>query len=105
MSYEFDVVEIEPVTLTLTVEVMELTDVSTRMIGMFDVVYSWSREVGAKQTGQNYALYLADPQGVLVQVGFPILALRPESNSVERVDTATCQAAHTMHVGAYMEAS
>lgn len=102
MTYHFDVVDVQPVTLALTEAEVLLAEVPTRIVGMFDVVYSWSREVGAKQTGQNYALYYLNTDSLLLQVGFPIAGRYPQSDAVRCVDFTGCKAAHTTHLGEYL---
>ncbi len=74
MNYEFDVVEVERLTLAVAEAVVSLSEVPKRILGLFDVVYEWLTQSGVHQTGHNYALYRPVFSGLQMQVGFPVSA-------------------------------
>src|SRR5262245_27531420 len=57
MSYEFDIVEVAPVTLAVCESFTTQEDIPKRITKMFDIVYTWLRESSVKQVGNNYAIY------------------------------------------------
>ena len=101
MDYEFDIVEVAPVTLAVTEAVVKQSDIPKRIIGLFDIVYVWLREADIKQTGHNHAVYRPTAGGLRMQVGFPVSGRFTDSGAVKCLEFNGGRAAHTMHRGAY----
>ena len=57
MNYTFDIVDNEPVVLAITQAQLVPSEVSSKILGLFDVVYTWLRTSNVKQAGHNYAVY------------------------------------------------
>ena len=102
MSYEFDIVEVQPVTLAVCETFIKPADIPTRIIGMFDIVYAWLRESSAKQVGNNYAIYdQFGPDGMRMRVGFPVSESFDDGSLVSCLELGATKAAHTRHLGPY----
>jgi effector-binding domain-containing protein len=101
VDYEFDIVEIEPVTLAVTEAIVKQPDIPKRIIGLFDIVYTWLREADVQQTGHNYAIYCMVADGMLMQVGFPVSGRFTDGGAVQCIELRGGKAAHTTHRGEY----
>ncbi len=102
MSYEFDIVEVQPVTLAVCETFIKQAEIPARIIGMFDIVYTWLRESAAKQVGHNYAIYdQFSAAGMRMRVGFPVSAPFDDGSLVRCLELGVATAAHTKHIGPY----
>ena len=102
MSYEFNIVEVQPVTLAVCETFIKQADIPTRIIKMFDIVYAWLRESSAKQVGHNYAIYdQFGADGMRMRVGFPVSEPFDDGSLVRCLELGLVTAAHTKHIGPY----
>lgn len=102
MSYEFDIVEVPPVTLAVYEAFTKQADIPKRITGMFDIVYTWLRESSVKQVGNNYAIYdQFGPEGMRIRVGFPVSESFENGILVHCLELGAVRAAHTRHRGPY----
>jgi effector-binding domain-containing protein len=104
MPQNCQIVAVSPILLAVTQAEVARSQISSRIRGMFDIVYSWLRTSGVRQIGHNYALYdQCTPQELRVQVGFPISGHFADTDQVKCVELAAGRAAHATHVGSYAE--
>src|SRR5262245_34179651 len=104
MSQTCEVVSVSPVLLAVTEAELDRSEISSRIRGMFDIVYSWLKSSHVRQVGHNYAVYYKGADRDLrVQVGFPVSAPFADTESVKCVELRAGRAAHATHVGAYGE--
>jgi effector-binding domain-containing protein len=102
MKYEFEIVNVQPVTLAVVEAQTKQSEVPSRMAGMFDIVYAWLRESGLDQIGNNYALYdRFTPQGMRMQIGLPVSKPFTNGEQVKCVELPGGRAAHVTHTGPY----
>ena len=102
MSYQFDMVEVPPVTLAVCETFTKQKDIPTRITDMLGIVYAWLRESPVRQVGNNYAIYdQFGPDGMRMRVGFPVSAVFKNGNLVRCLELGAVNAAHTRHVGPY----
>ena len=101
MNYEFDVVEVERLTLAVAEAVVSPSEVPKRILDLFDVVYEWLSQSDVHRTGHNYALYRPASSGLQMQVGFPVSARFEDTPSVACIDLGRGRAAHAVHRGEY----
>jgi effector-binding domain-containing protein len=102
MSYEFDMVEVPPVTLAVCETFTKQADIPTRITEMFDIVYTWLRESSVKQVGNNYVIYdQFGPDGMRMRVGFPVSESFDNGSLVRCLELGAAKAAHTRHLGPY----
>lgn len=102
MSYEFDIVEVPPVTLAVCETFTTQEDIPKRITKMFDIVYTWLREASAKQVGNNYAIYdQFEADGMRMRVGFPVAESFDDRGLVRCLELGATKAAHTRHLGPY----
>lgn len=102
MSYEFDIVEVPPVTLAVCETFLKQADIPSRIIKMFDIVYGWLREASVKQVGHNYAIYdQFGTNGMRMRVGFPVSATFDNGSLVHCLELGAMTAAYTKHLGPY----
>lgn len=99
---EYEFVTLDAVTLALTEAFMKQSEIPTRILGMFDIVYGWLRQSGIQKTGHNYALYdQFSAHGMRMRVGFPVAQQFLGTTQVHCVELLGGKAAHTMHRGSY----
>jgi effector-binding domain-containing protein len=104
MSETCHVVSASPVVLALAEADFARSEISLRIRGLFDIVYSWLRSAEVRQVGHNYAIYdRATAHRLRVRVGFPVSALFTDSDLVKCVEFSAGQAAHATHVGPYSD--
>jgi effector-binding domain-containing protein len=102
MSYEFDIVEVQPVTLAVCETFTKQADIPIRITELFDIAYTWLRESSAKQVGNNYAIYdQFGPDGMRMRVGFPVSESFDNASRVHCLELGATKAAHTRHLGPY----
>ena len=101
MRYEFDVVEVEAVTLAVAEAVVPVSEVPQHILGLFDAAYAWLAQSELDQTGHNYALYRPAAEGLRMQAGFPVSERFEDTESVACVELDAGRAAHTIHQGDY----
>jgi effector-binding domain-containing protein len=102
MSYEFDIVEVAPVTLAVCEIFTKQQEIPARITEMFDTVYTWLRESSVKQVGNNYAIYdQFGSDGMRMRVGFPVSESFDSSSLVRCLELGAAKAAHTRHRGPY----
>src|SRR5262249_17523497 len=104
MKHTFDIVDIEPVILAITETRLTPSEVSSRIIGLFDIVYKWLRTSNVKQIGHNYAIYdQCTNENMRMRVGVPVSKSFPDSELVKCVELEAGRAAHVKHIGPYSE--
>jgi effector-binding domain-containing protein len=104
MSQTCEVVSVSPVLLAVTQAELRRSEISSRIRGMFDIVYAWLKSVDVRQVGHNYAVYdKGTNRDLRVQVGFPVSAPFADTDSVKCVELPAGRAAHATHVGPYGE--
>ena len=102
MNYTFDIVDTEPVVLAIAQAQLVPSEVSSKILGLFDVVYTWLRTSNAKQVGHNYAVYDQFTKGGMrVRVGFPVSERFPDNELVKCIELEGGRAAHVKHIGPY----
>ena len=102
MSQTCQVVSVSPVILAVTQAELGRAQISSRIRGMFDIVYSWSGSSEVRRVGHNYAVYdECTPQSVRVQAGFPVSGHFADTDLVKCFELAAGRAAHATHVGSY----
>ncbi len=99
---EFETVDVAPVILAVAECQTKRSEIPARITKLFDVVYTWLPRAGVTQTGHNYAVYdRFTPDGMRMQVGFPVSARFTSDAQVRCLEFAGGRAAHVTHVGAY----
>ena len=102
MSQACQIVSVAPVLLAVTQADVDRAAVSSRIRGMFDIVYSWKKSAGVQQVGHNHAVYdRCLNQRLRMQVGFPVSAPFADTELVKCVELAAGRAAHATHAGSY----
>ena len=102
MSTSCQIVSVAPVLLALTEANLPRTELSSKILGLFDIVYAWSRTADVRQLGHNYAIYDgATPHRLRVRVGFPVSGPFADTDLVKCVELAAGRAAQATHVGPY----
>jgi effector-binding domain-containing protein len=98
------VVTVPTVLLAVTQAELARSQIPSRILGMFDIVYSWLKSAGVRQVGHNYAVYdKGTKQDLLMQVGFPVSARFADTERVKCVELAEGWAARATHIGPYSE--
>ncbi len=102
MSYTFDIVDIEPVVLAVAQARFMRSEVSSKLLSLFDIAYSWLKTSSVKQAGHNYAIYdQCTADQMRVQAGFPVSDHFPDCESVKCVQLKSGRAVHVKHIGPY----
>ena len=102
MSQTCQVVSVSPVLLAVTQAEVGRAQISSRIRGMFDIVYSWLKSSGVRQVGHNYAVYdKCTTHSLRVQVGFPVSGHFADTDLVKCIELAAGRAAHATHIGSY----
>lgn len=102
MSTEYDIVDVQPVTLAVTEAFVTQAEIPERISGMFDLVYAWLPESGMERTGNNYAVYdQFGEDGMRMRVGFQVSERFADSEKVQCAELPGGRAAHTTHHGSY----
>ena len=102
MSQTCQIVSVSPVLLAVTQADVGRAQISSRIRGMFDIVYSWLKSSGVQQVGHNYAVYdNCTTQSLRMQVGFPVSGHFADTDLVKCIELAAGRAAHATHVGSY----
>jgi effector-binding domain-containing protein len=98
------VVIVEPVILALAEEVLPRAQIPSRILALFDLVYTWMREAPVRKAGHNYAVYdHCTPQHLRMRAGVPVSWRFADGERVKCVELAAGRAAHAVHVGPYGE--
>ena len=102
MSQTCKIVSVSPVLLAVTQADVGRAQISSRIRGMFDIVYSWLKSSGVQQAGHNYAVYdRCTTHSLRMQVGFPVSGRFTDTDFVKCIELAPGRAAHSTHVGSY----
>lgn len=102
MSSEFDIVEVQPVTLAVTEAFVAMAEIPQRIPGMFDLVYGWLPASGLERTGNDYAVYDRFTQDEMrLRAGFQVSERFSDSEKVQCTELPGGRAAHVTHRGSY----
>jgi len=102
MNYTFDIVDTEAVVLAVAQEQLMRSEVSSKILGLFDIVYTWLRTSSVKQVGHNYAIYdQCTKDRMRARVGFPVSERFPDNELVQCIELESGRAAHVKHIGPY----
>lgn len=102
MSYTVDIVDIQPVILAVAETHLLPAEVSSKIRGLFDIVYKWLPTSNVQQVGHNYAVYdQSAGSGMRMRAGFPVSERFPDSESVKCFELPAGRALHTSHTGPY----
>ena len=102
MAHQCDIATVEPVTLAVTDAQTKQAEIPSRIPPMFDIVYAWLRDSGAKQAGHNYVVYdRFGADGMRMRVGFPVSKAFDDTAQVKCLRLTGGRAAHTTVVGPY----
>ncbi len=102
MNYTFDIVDTEAVVLAVAQKQLMRAEVSSKILGLFDIAYTWLKTSGVKKAGHNYAIYdQCMPDRMRVRVGFPVSEYFSGNDLVQCIELESGRAAHVRHTGPY----
>lgn len=102
MNSNIEIVQIPAVVLALTEAFVSRAEISSKIIGLFDTVYSWKSAGGVQQAGNNYALYdQFQGPGMRMRVGFPVDRRFADTEKVICTEFEGGLAVHARHHGTY----
>jgi len=102
MQYQFDITNLEPVTLAATEAVLPQAEIPLRIPTLLATLHDWLRETGTQPAGLNHAVYdRFGPDGMRMRIGIPVSAPFESGGPVACTMLAGGRVAHTRHLGAY----